>query len=207
MESAAPLSAEEQAFMREMEQRGVAEADARQVLETHGLEGALEIRDYVLAEIARRRGKSDEIRNVGAYLVRCFREGFGRKTAEEQTTERRRRQAAAIAQAQQQARENQRAEIDALVRAFHQQQAEQVGARLVAMTAREREAFDQAFVRANPIWGKTYQEGKPASPLAHTAFQRFAAERLLDPEQRDLIAFARARELSPEAINLLRMMA
>ena len=207
MESAAPLSAEQQAFVREMEQRGVAEADARQVLEIHGLEGALEIRDYVLAEIARRQGKPDEIRNSGAYLMRCFREGFGRKTTEEQTAERRRRQAAAIAQAQQQARENQRAEIDAVIKAFQQWQAEQVGARLAMMTTQERETFDQAFIRANPIWGKTYQEGKPASPLVHTAFQRFAAERLLDSEQRDLIAFAHARGLSPEAINLLRMMA
>ena len=122
MESTAPPSAEEHAFVREMEQRGVAEADARQVLETHGLEGALEIRDYVLAEIGRRRGKSDEIRNTGAYLMRCFREGFGKKTADERNVERRRRQVATIAQAQQQAREKQRVEIDALVKAFHQWQ-------------------------------------------------------------------------------------
>ena len=207
MESTAPLSAEEHAFVREMEQRGVAEADARQVLETHGLEGALEIRDYVLAEIGRRRGKSDEIRNTGAYLMRCFREGFGKKTADERNVERRRRQVATIAQAQQQAREKQRVEIDALVKAFHQWQAEQIEMRLAVLSSHEREAFDQAFIRANPIWGKTYREGEPGNPLVRAAFQQFAANRLLDPEQRDLIAFARARNLSPEIINLLRMMA
>ncbi len=207
MESAPPLSVKEQAFMQEMGRRGVAEVDVRWALETHGLEGALEIRDYVLAEIERRQGKSDEIRNTSAYLVRCFREGFGRKTAEEQTAERRRRQAAAIAQAQQQARENQRAEIDALIKAFHQWQAEQIEMRLAALSSHEREAFDQAFIRANPIWGKTYRGGESGNPLVRTAFQQFAAERLLDPEQRDLIAFARARDLSPEIINLLRMMA
>jgi len=207
MESTPPLSVEEQAFVRDLEQQGLAETDARQALETHGLEGAIEIRDYVLAEIARRRGATEEIRNVGAYLARCFREGYGKKTAEERDAERRRCHAAAIAQAQQQTREKQRAEIEALVNAFHRQQTAQVEARLAALTASEREDFDQAFVRANPIWAKPYRASGLSSPLVRAAFQQFAAERLLDADQKDLVAFARAQGLSPEALNVLRMTA
>lgn len=204
IESPPLLSAEEQAFARLLQQDGIAEADALHALETHGLEGAIEIRDYVLAEIEQRRGKPDEIRHVGAYLARCFREGYGKKTAEERNAERRRRNATAIAQAQKQAREKLQSEAVELSRTFRQHQAAQVEARLAAMTAQEREDFDQAFARANPVWAKTFLEMGPVSPLARAAFQQFAAERLLDPGQRDLVGFARDRGAPIEVVNLLR---
>jgi hypothetical protein len=155
------LSAEEQSFVDELQPYALAESDILQALETHGLEGAMEIRDYVLAEIGRRQGTLEEIRNTGAYLARCFREGYGRKTAEERTAARRQRTAKAIAQSQQQAKEQQRAAIDALIAGFRQQQAAQVEARLAAMTGPEREAFNQAFTQANPIWAKSYRESGP----------------------------------------------
>lgn len=205
IESKKRLSAEEQTFLREMEPHGIGEVDLLEVLETHGLEGAIEIRDYVLAEIGRRQGSPEEIRNTGAYLARCFREGYGRKTAEERTAERRRCTAAAIAQTQHQAREKQRAEIDAVAKAFRQQQIAQVEARRAAMTVPEREAFDQAFLRANALWAKSYQQSGFSSPMVRAAFQQFAVERLLTAEQKDLVAFARAQGLSPEAINLLHL--
>ena len=72
------------------------------------------------------------------------------------------------------------------------------------MTAQERQDFDQAFLRANPIWAKMFRETGPVSPLGRAAFQQFAVERLLDPAQRDLVAFARDRGAPIEVVNLLQ---
>lgn len=49
-------------------------------------------------------------------------------------------------------------------------------ARLAVMTAGERQDFDRAFVRANPIWAKGFREMGPVSPLGRAAFQQFAIE-------------------------------
>jgi hypothetical protein len=204
IESPPPLSAEEQALVRLLRQDGLADADAMFALNTHGLEGAIEIRNYVLAEVARRRGQADEIRQVGAYLARCLREGYGKKTVEERDAERRRRNAATIAQAQKDSREKLQKEVLELSRTFRQQQATRVEAKLAAMTDRERQDFDQAFLRANPIWAKTFRETGLVSPLGRAAFQQFAVERLLDPEQRDPVAFARDRGAPIEVVNLLQ---
>jgi hypothetical protein len=201
------LSAEEQSFVDELQPYALAESDILQALETHGLEGAMEIRDYVLAEIGRRQGTLEEIRNTGAYLARCFREGYGRKTAEERTAARRQRTAKAIAQSQQQAKEQQRAAIDALIAGFRQQQAAQVEARLAAMTGPEREAFNQAFTQANPIWAKSYRESGLTSPMLRAAFQTFAIPRLLTAEQQDLTGYAHAQGASLEILNLLQLTA
>ncbi|MCC8994500.1 MAG: replication initiation protein [Candidatus Contendobacter sp.] len=201
------LSAEEQSFVDELQPYALAESDILQALETHGLEGAMEIRDYVLAEIGRRQGTLEEIRNTGAYLARCFREGYGRKTAEERTAARRQRTAKAIAQSQQQAKEQQRAAIDALITGFRQQQAAQVEARLAAMTDQEREAFDQAFIRAHPIWVKSYRTAGLTSPMLRAALQTFAIPRLLTAEQQDLTGYARAQGASLEILNLLQLSA
>jgi hypothetical protein len=201
------LSAEEQSYVDELQPYALAESDILQALETHGLEGAMEIRDYVLAEIGRRQGTLEEIRNTGAYLARCFREGYGRKTAEERTAARRQRTAKAIAQSQQQAKEQQRAAIDALITGFRQQQAAQVEARLAAMTDQEREAFDQAFIRAHPIWVKSYRTAGLTSPMLRAALQTFAIPRLLTAEQQDLTGYARAQGASLEILNLLQLSA
>ena len=201
------LSAEEQSFVDELQPYALAESDILQALETHGLEGAMEIRDYVLAEIGRRQGTLEEIRNTGAYLARCFREGYGRKTAEERTAARRQRTAKAIAQSQQQAKEQQRAAIDALITRFRQQQAAQVEARLAAMTDQEREAFDQAFIRTHPVWAKSYRTAGLTSPMLRAALQTFAIPRLLTAEQQDLTGYARAQGASLEILNLLQLSA
>ena len=201
------LSAEEQSFVDELQPYALAESDILQALETHGLEGAMEIRDYVLAEIGRRQGTLEEIRNTGAYLARCFREGYGRKTAEERTAARRQRTAKAIAQSQQQAKEQQRAAIDALITRFRQQQAAQVEARLAAMTDQEREAFDQAFIRTHPVWAKSYRTAGLTSPMLRAALQTFAIPRLLTAEQQDLTGHARAQGASLEILNLLQLSA
>jgi len=82
------------------------------------LEGAREIRDYVLAEVERRRETKDQVRDVGAYLARCLREGFGKKTE----VERRQDVAEQIAQERKQTKrltqEKIQAEVDHLKNNF-----------------------------------------------------------------------------------------
>ena len=112
-----------------------------------------------------------------------------------------------ITQSQQQGLEQQRAALETLSKAFRQQQAAQVEARLAAMTGQERAAFDQAFTRANPIWAKSYRDAGLASPMLRAAFQTFAAPRLLTAEQQDLLVFARAQGASLEILNLLQLAA
>lgn len=59
-------------------------------------------------------------------------------------------------------------------------------------------------------WGPTalskpkVQAHHQVSPLGRAAFLQFAIERLLDPEQRDLVAFARDRGAPIEVVNLLQ---
>ncbi len=113
----------------------------------------------------------------------------------------------AIAHSQQQALEQQRAALETLSKAFRQQQAAQVEARLAAMTGQEREAFNQAFTQANPIWAKSYRESGLTSPMLRAAFQTFAIPRLLTAEQQDLTGYACAQGASLEILNLLQLTA
>ena len=112
-----------------------------------------------------------------------------------------------ITQSQQQGLEQQRAALETLSKAFRQQQAAQVEARLAGMTGQERAAFDQAFTRANPIWAKSYRDAGLASPMLRAAFHTFAAPRLLTAEQQDLLVFARTQGASLEILNLLQLAA
>ena len=113
----------------------------------------------------------------------------------------------AITQSQQQALEQQRAALETLSKAFRQQQAAQVEARLAAMTGQEREAFNQAFTQANPIWAKSYRTAGLTSPMLRAALQTFAIPRLLTAEQQDLSGYARAQGASLEILNLLQLTA
>lgn len=206
IESQELVSGEEQEFTQDLQRYGLSEADALAILEQHGLEGGIEIRDYVLSEIERRRGTADEIRHTGAYLARCFREGFGKRTLEERERERWRKNTEAIVSAQRLAREKRQAEINDLAHAFWIQQVALVEDALARMTAEEREHFDQRFIQANPIWARKYQEAGLDTPMLRTAFYKFAVECLLDAGQKDIVAFARAKGISLEAINLLQTM-
>ena len=42
----------------------------------------MQIRDYVLQQAARYKEKKDGVRDIGAYMMRCFREGYGKKNRE-----------------------------------------------------------------------------------------------------------------------------
>ena len=88
--SAPPASdADEQAFMDSVKLYQVTETDALQAIRTHGLNGARAIRDYALRQAARRKGTKDQVRDLGAYMARCFREGYGRWEEQDQSSSKR----------------------------------------------------------------------------------------------------------------------
>jgi hypothetical protein len=74
---------------RLVQQHHLREADALHAVQTHGVEGVREILGYVRQEVGQRKGTPEEIRNVSAYLARCFRDGYGRKGEIEREAERR----------------------------------------------------------------------------------------------------------------------
>ena len=73
---------------RLVQQHHLREADALHAVQTYGVEGARGILGYVRQEVGQRKGTPEEIRNVSAYLARCFREGYGRKGELEREAER-----------------------------------------------------------------------------------------------------------------------
>jgi hypothetical protein len=144
----------------------------------YGVEGAREILGYVRQEVARRKGTPEEIRNVSAYLVRCFRDGYGRKGELEREAERthaaQMEQAAAAQQAVQAAHaahEQARAETNATLKA---QTAEAVE-RWSALPAAQQAALEQRFLQEEPIWAM-----RPSDSMTRLrAFQRWLVQQWL----------------------------
>lgn len=73
-----PPDAGTQLFLDSVKPYQVAEVDSLQAIKIHGLEGAVKIRDYVLRQAVRHKEKEDGVRDIGAYMARCFREGYGK---------------------------------------------------------------------------------------------------------------------------------
>jgi hypothetical protein len=160
-------SPEEQAFLDRLVRHQISEEDAIQAVQTHGLNGAQEIFGYVRQEVARRKGTTEEIRNVSAYLARCLREGFGRKGEADREAEIVQAARAEQAAAAQSAADNARAEANAAVRT----QTTAVMDRFMALPIAEQIALEQAFLQAEPIWGY-----RPANTLSRSkAFERWLA--------------------------------
>lgn len=168
-------SPEEQIFLDRLAQHQVSEADAVVALQTHGLGGAREIFGYVRQEVVRRKGTPGEIRKVSAYLVRCFRDGYGRpgelepeaEPAQARQTEpgAAARQAAQVAQEQARNREN---------AALKTQTAEAL-ARCSALPEAEQAALEQRFLQEEPVWAL-----RPADSVTrHRAFQRWLLQQAL----------------------------
>ena len=165
---AAPTqSPEEQAFLDRLVQHQISEADAAQALQKHGLDGAREIFGHVRQEVMRRKGTAEEIRNVPAYLARCLREGFGRKSAVsevdcvvEQTV------------ATQSAAHHARAEANAALLT----QTAEVMARFTALPVAEQIALERAFLEAEPIWAM-----RPVTSISRIkALERWLASYLIN---------------------------
>jgi len=171
-------SPEEQTFLERLARHHIREADALQALQQHGLEGAREIFGYVRQEVLQRKGTPEEIRNVSAYLVRCFREGYGRKGDIEREAE----QAQAVqtewavasqqaAQAAQAVQDQAKAQANATLKA---QTAEAV-ARWSALPEAEQAALEQRFLQEEPL----FQRLPLDSMTRIKAFERWLVEQKL----------------------------
>jgi len=203
LQSQVTLLPEEQAFVKSVVVHNVVEADARAALEIHGLTGAIEVRDYVLAEVERRKAGNNRVRDVGAYMVRCFREGFGKRTDEERVQEEKKQVADEIKRQQTEITEQLRTEFEVVRSEFMNHQNGLIESLLETMSDDERTALDRRFTRRNPIWAKKYREVGLGTPLVRAAFYKFAAEELLTDEQRDACLFARNKGVSIQVINML----
>jgi hypothetical protein len=80
IESKPESQAEELDFIASVTPYDITEKIARQALETHGLTGAIEIRDYALTDYQRRKNTENPIRKLGAYMAQCLKQGHGKKT-------------------------------------------------------------------------------------------------------------------------------
>ena len=171
-------SPEEHTFLERLARHHISEVDALQALQKHGLEGAREIFGYVRQEVLQRKGTPEEIRNVSAYLVRCFREGYGRKgdierEAEQAAAEQAERAVAAqqAAQVAQAATEQAKAQSNATLK---EQTAEAV-ARWSALPEAQQAALEQRFLQEEPIWAL-----RPADSMVRLrAFQRWLVQQWL----------------------------
>ena len=163
-------SPEEQIFLDRLAQHQVSAADAIQALQTHGLGGAREIFGYVRQEVVRRKGTPGEIRNVSAYLVRCFQDGYGRKgeiepEAEPAVAERAKR-AVAVQHAVQ---------ADPAAQALLKTQTAEALARWSCLPEIEQAALEQRFLQEEPVWAL-----RPADSVTrHRAFQRWLLQQAL----------------------------
>ena len=195
---------EELAFIEGLSRYHITETYARAALNDHGLEGAREIRDYVLAEVERRRGTKDQVRDVGAYLARCLREGFGKKTE----VERRQDVAEQIAQERNQTKrltqEKIQAEADHLKNNFWLHQTQIVDERFNSMSPADRTVFDEKFIQENHLWRERFRTSGLETPLVRSAFYNFAVKTLLTEAERDIIAFALNASASPTVIHLIQ---
>lgn len=202
----APLApnADEQAFVDSVKVHQVAEADALQAIRTHGLNGARAIRDYALRQAARRKGTKDQVRDLAAYMARCFREGYGRWEEQDQPDSKRaeapRQEILPIRKAPSETEDL----ATELRTAFRSYQGQLVDERLGRMSAEERARFEDEFAARHAIWAQKFREVGPTTPLLRSAFQAFAVETLLDPGQKDIVVFARDRSASAEVIKWLR---
>jgi hypothetical protein len=159
-------SPEEQQFLERLARHHLSEADGLQVLQQHGLTGAREIFGYVRQEVLRRKGTPEEIRNVSAYLLRCFREGYGLKGETEQTQT---AQAERAAVAQRVAQEQAVAQAQATAQASTtlKTQIAEALARWATLPEAQQAALEQRFLQEEPLWAQ-----RPADSIMRTkAFQ------------------------------------
>lgn len=188
------------AFVESVRAYQVAEVDALRALRTHGLEKARTIRDYALQQAARRKGSKEPVRDLGAYMVRCFRQGYGLDEPQKPLALEPPQDSAPAAETVM----LNPAGIEALAReirsAFRVWQGQRLEERLAQLSPAERQELDQAFMARHAIWARKFREVGPTTPLLRSAFQTFAVEQLLPPAQQDLLAFAQERAAPTEVL-------
>jgi len=196
-------SAEEQAFFESVSQFHITEQDVHRAIEAHSLEGAVEIRDYVLLEVGRRSQSKDPVRDVGAYMARCLKEGFGKKTQEERKQEERVKVEADRKLNQAKIKEDAELKAKNIKNEFWNYQVELIDNKLAQMEPEQWERFNESFATRNPLFAKGFRESGLERPTVRASFYKFAVEQLLSAEERDIRLFAKGRGAASQVIKLL----
>jgi len=199
-------SVDEQLFLASVKPYHIAEVDVLQAIKSHGLEGAMQIRDYVLQQAVRHKEKKDGVRDIGAYMVRCFREGYGKKNREKPSTNQ--AQYKVTSSSSSKTLEKNVTTSDSQVfhigKEFREYQSKLVDDIFARMSPEEREKFNEQFANQNPIWANKFREFGLKTPMIRSAFYKFAADRLLAPEYQDIATFARGKGISEKIIEILK---
>lgn len=197
-------NAEEQLFLDSVKPYQIVEIDALQAIKAHGLEGAIQIRDYVLRQAVRHKEKRNGVRDIGAYMVRCFREGYGKKNREQFSASK----VHGLTDSSFHGQGKNIAELDShifhLGKEFREYQGQLVDEILAKMSLEEREKFDEQFANQNPVWANKFREFGLKTPMIRSAFYKFAADKLLDYKSLDIVAFAHEKGISNEIIEILK---
>lgn len=199
-----PANPDERLFLDSVKPYQVVEAEALQAIRAHGLEGAVQIRDYVIRQAERHKQKKNGVRDIGAYMARCFREGYGRKNIENGFVGQVREPAGENLQIQEKKSATPSNLIANILKEFRENKNRIVNEILNNMSQQEREKFDDQFINQNPIWAKKFREFGLKTPMMRSVYYEFASDRLLAPGQKDMMAFARDKEMPEEVIELLK---
>ena len=205
----ASIGADELAFVDSVRTYQVAEVDALRALRVHGLERARIIRDYALRQAVRRQRTREPVRDLAAYMARCFRQGYGLEGTQQCLEWAEAASVTPVVEAVVEAvvEPLAAAEIEALARqirsAFRVWQGQRLDEHLAQLSTQQRHDLDQTFMAHHPIWARKFREFGPVTPLVRAAFQTFAVEQLLPPDQRDLLAFAQERSAPTEVLACL----
>jgi hypothetical protein len=196
-------SPEDKAFFDSVSRFHITEQDVKRSIQTHGLEGAVEIRDYVLAEVERRNQSKDPVRDVGAYMARCLKDGFGKKTQEERHQQARAKAETDKKRSQAKDKEALERELQDIKNEFWNYQIELIDSKLDQMEAEEWEAFNESFVTQNPLFAKGFRESGLERPSVRASFYKFAVGQLLSDDERDIGHFAKAKGASASFLKEL----
>jgi hypothetical protein len=175
---------EEQDFIASVAAYRISDDDARKAIMTHGLDGAMEIRDYALGEVERRKKTSNPVRNTGAYMAECFRKGHGKKTERERKEgEEKRREESA----RKRNKELQQ-ELDRIEKAAYRARDERFLKEKATLSSEREQSLKEEFAASisNGIYGEMVKcafESKGWKAAGITPmFSSFLKQRLLAPE-------------------------
>ena len=185
---------EEQDFITSVAVYRISETDARKSIERHGLNGAMEIRDYVLRETERRKATDNPVRKISSYMARCLLEGHGKKTAQEhQEAEKKHREESA-----RERKTELKQRIDRIKKTVDHARKERFHSAKSSLSPEEKEQFRTKFV-ATVDSGQHGESVKSSfqslgwkAPGINPMFDVFLRNNLLPPEIDDLRSIAKA---------------
>lgn len=193
----------EDEFINSLVVYDVAPSLAKSAIEQHSLIGAIEIRDYVLADTERRKNGTNPVENVAAYMNTCFTKGFGKQTDETR-------------QLKLQEQENKRRKVQQekhdkvlaqLKREVERLRKSQLREKLVNIKPTEMQILEAEFAKevANGWHSEAvrdaYQEKGLKNVGVKGCFNAFLAKKLLPKEEDDLTKFIKTKGLDPSSLS------